>query len=265
MLTRILTALTALAAFLPVLYFSGSVAFPLVMALLCAVGIYELYGCMGLRGCRAMYLPSLAAALAFPLLARFEPRAVMFLTVLFICVTLAVSVFGHASYKPDTLGFACFETLVTVLGFTLMVTVRDREPVRYLLIFVAAWATDTFAYFSGIAFGKTKLCPAISPKKTVAGAIGGAAGCVAGFVLFGIICDIFFNKTFVPWHLALIAIPLSAVGQVGDLAASAVKRHFGVKDYGRLFPGHGGVLDRFDSILPITLMAFALTEINIIW
>ena len=142
--------------------------------------------------------------------------------------------------------------------------VRDREPTRYLLIFVAAWVTDTFAYFSGMLFGKRKLCPHISPKKTVAGAIGGVLGCIAGFVVFGVICNCALGQDHQLWLLALIAIPLSIAGQFGDLAASVVKRNFEVKDYGNLFPGHGGVLDRFDSIILITLVAFILTELEII-
>ncbi|MDD4124835.1 MAG: phosphatidate cytidylyltransferase [Eubacteriales bacterium] len=261
MLTRISTAAVALAAFLPVLYFSGTIVFPIIMALLCVVGIYELYGCINMKQCRAMYLFSLAAAAVFPITARCQPRLIISLAILLVCVTLAVSVFGYSKYKADILGFTCFETLVILLGISLMVVVRDREPLRYLLIFVAAWTTDTFAYFSGIAFGKKKLCPEISPKKTVAGAIGGAAGCVISFIIFGIICNGFFDKSYSLWLLAAIAVPLSVIGQVGDLAASAVKRHYGVKDFGKLFPGHGGVLDRFDSILPITLLAFILTEI----
>lgn len=249
-------------AFLPVLFFSASPAFPAVMALLCAVGIHELYGCVKMRRCRVLYFSALAVSVLAPVLARFAPRGLVSVFVLFACAALAVTVFAHAAHTPESVGFAVFETLLVVFGFSSLVLVRDREPVRYLLIFVAAWATDTFAYFVGVFFGKTKLCPAISPKKTVAGAVGGVCGSVLGFVLFAVICNGYFKTDFSVWQFALLAAPFSVIGQAGDLAASAVKRHFGAKDYGKILPGHGGILDRFDSILPITLLAFIFTEIG---
>lgn len=265
MLTRIITAIIALSAFFPILYFSGTIAFPIAIAILCAVGIYELYGCMGMKKCSGMFYLSLILGLALPVIARYKPRVALSLFVLVVLAALVISVLEHSKYKIDILAFTGFETVVTLLGFTLLVVVRDREPVRYLLIFVAAWTTDTFAYFSGLAFGKKKLCPEISPKKTIAGAIGGTIGCMVSFVVFGLITNLAFALDYSLVLLAVISIFLSAAGQIGDLAASVVKRHFGIKDFGKLFPGHGGVLDRFDSILPITLLAFILTEISEIW
>ena len=161
--------------------------------------------------------------------------------------------------------FSDIEATFLLAGFCLMVIVRDREPIRYLLIFVSAWTTDTFAYFSGLTFGRKKLCPEISPKKTIAGAVGGTIGCILSFIIFGIICNGLLDKNYSLIMLAAIAPFLSAAGQLGDLAASVVKRHYGKKDFGKMFPGHGGVLDRFDSILPITLLMFILTEISFIW
>lgn len=112
------------------------------------------------------------------------------------------------------------------------------------LVFITAFGTDTFAYFSGMFFGKHKLIPNISPKKTVEGAIGGVIGST---ILSLIFCAIMF-----PQHLAaglFIGILGSIFAQFGDLIASAFKRKMGIKDYGRLIPGHGGILDRFDSVI----------------
>ncbi len=112
------------------------------------------------------------------------------------------------------------------------------------LIFITAFGTDIFAYFTGYAIGKHKLCPTISPKKTIEGAVGGALGSL-------ILCAIF-AKFFVPdllLHCIAIGLLGGIISQFGDLTASIFKRKMGIKDYGKLIPGHGGIMDRFDSIM----------------
>ena len=124
------------------------------------------------------------------------------------------------------------------------------------LLFVAligAWATDIFAYLVGVTVGKHKLCPAISPKKTVEGSIGGPVFCLLGFVLYGFImqkcCDLSPHYLM----LAIAGAAVALVSQMGDLTASLLKREHNVKDYGRIMPGHGGVMDRFDSIIAVSI------------
>lgn len=113
------------------------------------------------------------------------------------------------------------------------------------LIFIIAFGTDTFAYFAGNFFGKNKLCPSISPNKTIEGFIGGIFGSVVLTMIYG--------KVFIELNNVLILVPLSIIGgiisQCGDLVASSVKRYAEIKDYGNLIPGHGGIMDRFDSII----------------
>ena len=118
-----------------------------------------------------------------------------------------------------------------------------------LIPLVAAFCSDTMALFAGMAFGKHKLAPLVSPKKTVEGSLGGLIGGMAGMVLFRII---FFLCTEIQLNIlwcVFLGFVGAAMGQLGDLVFSAVKREFGIKDYGRLLPGHGGVLDRFDSVI----------------
>ncbi len=112
------------------------------------------------------------------------------------------------------------------------------------LIFLSAFGTDTFAYFTGYFLGKHKLCPALSPKKTVEGAIGGMLGSTVLCGVFGLIVypDLIF-------HCTVMGFVGSIFAQLGDLSASAFKRKMGIKDYGNLIPGHGGIMDRFDSVL----------------
>ena len=111
------------------------------------------------------------------------------------------------------------------------------------LAFVGTWASDTFAYFVGTYFGKHKLCPIISPGKTIEGALGGVLGSVTGIILLGILFK------FPMFHSIIMGMLVGIVAPIGDLVESAIKRFAGVKDSGQILPGHGGILDRFDSIL----------------
>ena len=123
----------------------------------------------------------------------------------------------------------------------------------YLLLpFILSFACDTFAYFAGMAFGKHKLAPKVSPKKTIEGSIGGMAGNVVCGLIFAFVMDRFFGGSIGYGVMALLALACSIVAQVGDLSFSLIKREFGIKDYGHLFLEHGGVLDRFDSVLFVT-------------
>lgn len=134
-----------------------------------------------------------------------------------------------------------------VVFFSFHVTLVEQIPqygILVWLIFLTAFGTDSMAYFTGYFFGKHKLCPKISPKKTIEGSIGGILGSV---ILCGLFGYFFANTIFI--HCIAIGILGGIVSQLGDLTASIFKRKIGIKDYGNLIPGHGGILDRFDSVL----------------
>ena len=132
----------------------------------------------------------------------------------------------------------------------------------YLIVFIGAWMTDTFAYFSGVLFGrggKHKLIPDVSPKKTVEGAIGGTVFCIAFFIGYGALLN---HLTQYDISLVLLAFAglLSAfVSMIGDLSMSVIKRTYGIKDYGKILPGHGGVMDRFDSVMAVSTILLILS------
>ena len=123
------------------------------------------------------------------------------------------------------------------------------------------------AYFSGVTLGKHKLCPAISPKKTIEGSIGGIIFCIIGCVAYRLILASFHDNLPPVWIFAVLGFVVSIVSQIGDLMFSLIKRRYGLKDYGILFPGHGGVLDRFDSVIAtaplILIVCEALVLFNI--
>jgi len=140
---------------------------------------------------------------------------------------------------------------LVLLMFKAIPSVRNLEHGFFCLLgaVLSGCITDIFAYITGKTLGKHKLCPVISPKKTVEGSIGGTFGTVAVLLILGLVLE---NAEVLQVNfikLTLYAVTSSIVGQFGDLSMSAVKRCLGVKDYGTLFPGHGGILDRFDSLL----------------
>ena len=155
--------------------------------------------------------------------------------------------------------------LYILVGFVSIVYLHDfvkGGAYLYLTVFIGAWITDIFAYFCGMLFGKGgkhKLIPDVSPKKTVEGSIGGIAFCVLSMVIFGIVLEACTKYEANLLVFALAGVAVSIVAQIGDLSMSVIKRTYGIKDYGKLFPGHGGILDRFDSILAVSiaLMVFS--------
>ena len=127
------------------------------------------------------------------------------------------------------------------------------------VIFISSWISDTCAYCVGMLFGKHKLAPILSPKKSIEGSIGGIAGSALVGALFGyFIVEQVITEQQVTWIFALIGAIGSVVSQIGDLAASAIKRNYEIKDYGNLIPGHGGIMDRFDSVLVTAPMIYFL-------
>ena len=135
------------------------------------------------------------------------------------------------------------------------------------MVFVSSWISDTFAYLTGMLLGRHKLAPVLSPKKSIEGSIGGIAGSSLAGALFGFI---FSSKAGQEINMVVVCALLGAFGsvisQIGDLAASAIKRNCEIKDYGHLIPGHGGIMDRFDSVLFVApLMSLLLYNFSVIW
>ena len=256
MKTRILTAVVMLALFVPVLWFSDLIVYPIVMALLAAIGACELLACLRLLRDPVLSVPAVLLAAAMPLLAYFASEPLLHLGVIAAAVfLLALYLFGVAVFRAGALPYGALMgvlggTFYLSLAFSAMVLLRSLAGGEYLFLlpFVGSWVTDTFAYFTGRFLGRHKLAPVISPKKTVEGSIGGILFAVLAFVIFGLIVR---SAGLTPSYLALVlcGLAVSVVSQIGDLALSAIKREYGIKDYSRLFPGHGGVLDRFDSVI----------------
>ena len=269
MKTRIITAVVGLCLLAVVLAFFDTVLFDLVLALICLIGMHEVYSAMGF-GRKQWYL--FAAAVPYTLLIMLSSRAAVsalilpasFLVVLYYNICLIVN---HGTLDFGRLaGFVYFGGVILFCFYSLIylkrqlpVEVFSYDAVYFILLILCfAWGGDTSAYFAGRAFGRHKLAPIVSPHKTVEGAIGGVIGSMLAGVLVTFVYGMLsgrlqmFTVNITPRHY-LIILGLGAVASVlgilGDLFASAVKRQVGIKDYGTIFPGHGGILDRFDSVM----------------
>ena len=179
-----------------------------------------------------------------------QAPAVIFLFIFVVVLFL----FGMAS--PERLPFekisgVFFAAFIIPFLFSSLIRIFGFEHGRILILipFCAAWACDAFAFFIGRLFGRHKLIPKVSPNKTVEGAIGGTAGAVIGLVVMGLVLQYGFVYEVNILRLAIYGLVCAFTAQIGDLSMSYIKREYRIKDYGMIMPGHGGVLDRFDSVL----------------
>lgn len=277
---RLITAVFGFAVLIPLMIFSDTPVFAVAVALLAAIGVFEMIGCIGLRGKLEVLLPSLIIAFAVPIMSRYIVKlngkisyclavitAVLFIYMYYLMVLAVVSK-GTKSIMDMALVF--LTTAYISIGFASVLMLRDlpHGQFLYLLVFIGAWVTDGAAYFVGRAFGKHKLIPDVSPKKTVEGAIGGSIFCALSFLAYGLVVAHFSDSTVNAVEIIIAGLIISVISQFGDLIASLIKRHYGIKDYGKIFPGHGGVMDRFDSIIsiaPFLLMLCAYPELYAIF
>lgn len=233
-------------------------AIALVTGLMCG----ELLTAKGLAKNYKVSVPCVLFGALTPLLALTE---VAVLPMYLFMITLFVSmVVFHKEIKPEDAMFAYGGTLLISLSMTSLVLVSctSRYPSFYLILALGVpWLSDTGAYFTGVYLGKTKLCPEISPKKTVEGAVGGLlSGCI-GSVLIALVFMLIYGNVDINFFGVIIVGLLNPVISIfGDLTFSVIKRSCGIKDYGSIMPGHGGALDRFDSIIFCAPLVFVVSQ-----
>lgn len=178
----------------------------------------------------------------------------VFVTVVVVAVLIFmfVYVFSFPRFQAGQVMAAFFELIYAPFLLSSLYIIREgweQGALLTVLVFLCSWGSDTCAYVVGVLFGKHKMAPKLSPKKSVEGGIGGVAGAALLGVLFALAMNHWGGADVNPLHYAVICGAGGMISQVGDLAASAVKRNHDIKDYGTLIPGHGGILDRFDSVI----------------
>ena len=241
----------SLAIFIPVLMIGGALL-QIGMGLLAMLGVHEL---LQMKGLRSTTLEGVLAMLAGFVLTIPLENYLKFLPVdgnvvaysLVVFLLLGSTVLGK-NYSFEDAAYPIAASFYVGIGFNALLDARMAGFDKVLLALFIVWATDSGAYLVGRRYGVRRLAPRVSPNKTVEGSLGG----IASAVLVTFIFMLFDRNVATPHHMfvmLLFTVFFSIAGQFGDLVESAIKRHFGVKDSGKFIPGHGGVLDRFDSML----------------
>ncbi len=239
MLQRIITSLIIIALVLPPLIFGGALLRVLIFAI-CAIASYEMVSLRNKKGDWGLIVFTF-----FSTVVMYNVDIIYYVPLLsFYMIVLFLIVIVTDTYDINDMCFILVVSLILTIACKGIVYVYDLGSENVFYLILATYATDTMAYFSGYKFGKHKMIPKISPKKTWEGALGGYLG---GFIV-SLIYAIFFTK--LSFNFSLVtSMTLPIIAQIGDLSFSAIKRHYFVKDFGSIFPGHGGVLDRIDSLL----------------
>ncbi len=254
MKSRILVAVAGIPVLVYVVLWAPSIVMMAALCVLAGVGGMELQQCVS--GVKRSELVGMSAVFSvFTVTWYYErPEAIALLFLLDVVVFFGYAICKGGAVKFQQIMAASFGGMAIGYSFSAFLRLEASGIHRaYLLLpFILSFACDTFAYFAGLTLGKHKLAPKVSPKKTVEGSVGGLLGNVVCGLLFACVMDRWFGGGIGGGPMVLLALLCGVVAQIGDLSFSLIKREFGIKDYGRLFLEHGGVLDRFDSVLFVT-------------
>jgi phosphatidate cytidylyltransferase len=276
MLTRIISGAVGAVLLAAVLFFHDTVVLPVAVAFIISVMLFELLRAVKLHKCLPILIAAEACGIAVPVMYGIMTKLTVdgpvvpphyefcawryahdYNMYVFAAILLcAFMVFitwlrNHKEIRYEQVFFVLAVMILVPQAMTTMVRMEryDSENGLFLLVMglCGAWIADTGAYFSGVALGKHKLCPEISPKKTIEGLVGGI---LTTAIAYSVAFSIYYGFTGKRVAIAFVTGAVCAViGTVGDLSASMVKRQIGFKDYGKIMPGHGGLMDRFDSVL----------------
>ena len=267
MKSRIITGIIGSALLLVVLVMPP-IALTIAMSAICAMAMYELLVATHFSLHRSILMTSIAFSACTPFFSLFNSYLPAMITIfVYLLIMVCIQIFRHKSQRIEHTSFAFFMSLIFPIAFSCISYLRAfslRDGLFYVLIaIIMPWMCDMGAYFIGTFFGRHKLCPTISPKKTIEGLIGGIIISVLSAVAAGLIFQYLFLKgtaTVMIWQLALVAIFCAPLSVFGDLFASLIKRQCHVKDFGNIMPGHGGVMDRFDSLLLVVPFLYILVH-----
>lgn len=263
MLKRTITGVVLAFLAIPAIVFSETYVLTLYLLFLAIVAGYELLNCVGFGKKAApnvlTFLYVAALVIPFRMIDEYT-LYVLSVTFVYVFLMFAASVLSKGSLDFAVVAEAVACVIYSTLGFVAIACLRDMPYGfhMFILVFLSAFCTDIFAYFVGFAIGRHKLIPEVSPKKTVEGAVGGMLGCVLVNFVYGAVLSSKLDMHFNLILFCLLGVVISIVSQLGDLILSQLKRRHKIKDFGKIFPGHGGVLDRFDSVIAVGFFMYVL-------
>lgn len=249
--TRLISGIILVIIALVTIITGGPLLFGVLLAI-SLIGMNELYKIAGVQKKLLGFTGYTAAVLYYNFVFIGKQELLSFTAIIFLIVLMAVYVFAFPSYRAEQVMVVFFGMFYVAFMLSHIYLIRKMPQGTFLvwLVFLSSWGSDTCAYCAGMLLGKHKMAPVLSPKKSVEGGIGGVLGAAAlGAVYAALISHFAQGADANALHYAVICGVGSMISQVGDLAASAIKRNHDIKDYGRLIPGHGGILDRFDSVI----------------
>lgn len=264
---RILSALGGLVLLAVVLSLFNTPVLNAAISVIALIAVWEFFHATKIDRNKELLLIGCVAAVVVPFIPRAEGADLLPVVILpYMGVLFCILLATHRSTPVEQIAMTFMISLAIPLALSSAVYFRDTYGVTlglfYLILSLGgAWFSDTGAYFVGCAIGKHKMSPEISPKKTWEGAIGGVIVCLICMLLVGKGFELAFHGFRVNYLLLALTAPLASVTSIiGDLSASAVKRQFGIKDFGNIMPGHGGVLDRFDSVLFVLPLIWGIVQ-----
>lgn len=256
---RIASAIIGIPALI-LIFYTGKLPLLILIILLTMLGLREFINISKSSGLKEIPLLLGLSGLVFPVMINYYPAWSAPIMFGFILLSFSYYLYFYPTYSTVDLGFALMGMIYISLGFSHFLLLRHLENGFWLIVyaFLVIWSTDTGAYFTGMCLGRHKFAPLISPHKTWEGFLGGLVLSLATIFVFTLYVPLSFSKT-----LLYITPVVCVVGQVGDLFESSLKRFAKIKDSGQVIPGHGGILDRFDSALwsvPLTYYLLVIIE-----
>ena len=254
MKVRIISGAVAVALLVLVLWMHQTIVFPICIAAISTIAIFELFRAKDCLRYRISFYAAILYSISSPVLQFFHlSNVVQIIMVTMIMIIFLDGVVQHKRLKMEQVCFMLVSALFVTKSLGLLQVLLQSDE-RFGLIYVilalcAAWIADTGAYFTGTFLGKHKLCPEVSPKKTVEGFIGGIVATIVVFFVFSLIYGVVAEVKVRYGWVIFIAAACAVISVLGDLTASILKRQCSMKDFGNIMPGHGGVMDRFDSAL----------------
>ena len=268
--SRILTGIVGAALALVVLLLLPPLGLNIAMAGICAIAMYEVFVVTKMVNHRGLETAAVLFALLAPFLVMLRSMPSAMVVLGFVVLLAVIQVRYHDTLPVERTAFVFLLSVLVSISFSCLAYLRttshrdERDGLFYVfLALIIPWMCDIGAYFIGTFFGRHKLCPAISPKKTVEGLIGGIVVSVGSSVLGAYLYQVLAlgDSAYVSlWQIALLALLCAPLSVLGDLFASIIKRQSGVKDFGHIMPGHGGIMDRFDSMMFVLPVLYILVQ-----
>lgn len=256
MLKRILSGVVGISFIIVVLCLSITIPIvvDLFISLVCTIAVFEFTNAIGSLKLFQISVPSIVFSFVYPIF--FNYGVSLVICYVYMAIMLSMMIFFHKKISFKEFAYTYSMSLIITISLSTVIMIKDMDIEHSTMYFVIAlalpWLADAGAYFIGVMFGKHKLCPNISPKKTIEGAIGGVVVCLLAtcgvvFIFSRFIYNNTINVNYI--NVLILAFFGSLLSILGDLSFSVIKRSCNIKDYGNLIPGHGGILDRFDSVV----------------